>query len=890
MQPTRTQSIGTFLLASTHADLADLYNHDMEVQVNVAQDGGERVKGDFHGRKWHGWSDGVTTWKSMRIPYNANTEPNYDDRPMTFDLAQHAEGIGMTGWNWKERVSKWIAFDFDAIVGHSDNNPNKLSNEELQRVQDAASAIPWVTIRKSTSGNGLHLYVFVDDFPTENHNEHAALGRAVLGQMSALVGFDFDSKVDICGGNMWVWHRKMRGTDGLSVLKEGSTLDDIPPNWKDHIKVVQNKRRTNLPQDVSDPMDSLTSQYSRTQLDSKHQELITFLRETNALWWWDQDKHMLVTHTMNLQKAHEALNLNGYFQTNSGGLDLDEQNCFAFPLIDGAWAVRRFSQGCTEHPSWDQDASGWTRCFLNRIPDLPRASASMEGLEDPKGGFVFRDGEAAQAAAKLLGATVPISPALLGRRTTLKEHKDGRLIVEIPHEGLDMADKMNGWLAKKGKWTRIFNVRVSAPISQETSNYDDLVRHLVTEQNEDYGWVINRESTWGMEPLTHIRTVLTSLGVSAKESPVILGSSILRPWRLVNRPFEDEYPGDRQWNRDGAQLRFLPTENGPYSYPHWNKILEHTGAGLDSTIKNHPWCKANGITSGAEYLKCWVASLFQEPMESLPYLFFFSQMQGTGKSIFHEALEILLTKGYKRADAAMTSQGGFNKELEGSLICVVEETDLRADQKAYNRMKDWVTSRDILIHAKGETPYHTRNSTHWIQCANDYRACPIFPGDTRVTMISVPPLDPLDLIPRKKFMPLLEKEAPDFLGDVLSIELPPSNDRLNVPVLETADKDIIQQLNMDPLETFLNDKCREEPGYVVKFSDFYDAFRSWVDPNVVNQWSNIRVGKNLPPHYPKGRVRKTGQFYIGNMAWQKDPAGEERSKLVVKDNYLESVS
>jgi len=518
MDVTRTQSIKNFLIAATHKDLADLYNHDMEVQVNVAQDGGERIAGDFHGRKWNGWTDGITTWKSMRIPYKANTEPEYTDLIMKYDLAIHAEGIGMTGWNWAKKISKWIAYDFDAIIGHSDKNPNKLSNDELQRVQDAAAEIPWVTIRKSTSGNGLHLYVYVNDIPTENHNEHAALGRSILGQMSALVGFDFDSKVDICGGNMWVWHRKMRNTDGLTIIKRGETLEDVPLNWKDHIKVVQHKRRTNLPQDISDPMSSLTSQYARVALDDKHQELIKFLVDTNALWWWDQDKHMLVTHTVNLKQAHTDLNFQGYFNTNSSGLDLDEQNCFLFPLRDGAWTVRRFSQGCTEHPSWDQDASGWTRCFLNKIPDLSTASNSMEGLEDPKGGFVFRDGESARQAAKLLGATVPISTALLGRKTILKEHKDGRLIVEIPHEGDDVSDQMKGWLAKKGKWTRIFNVKVSTPVGQDVANYDHMVRHIVTEQNEDYGWVMSREDIWGTEPLNHIRTALASLGVNTKES------------------------------------------------------------------------------------------------------------------------------------------------------------------------------------------------------------------------------------------------------------------------------------------------------------------------------------------------------------------------------------
>jgi len=320
--PTRTVAIKRFLGAMTHPDLANLYDSDMECQVNVAQDGGDRVDSEFQGRRWQGWTDGATVWKSFRIPYKASTEPEYEDKEMSFDLSAHVEAIGMTGWNWQRKISKWVAFDFDAMVGHSDKNTQKLSNEQLEAVRKAAEAIDWVTIRKSTSGSGLHVYVFLDDVPTINHNEHAALARSILGVMSALTGFDFKSKVDICGGNMWVWHRKMKGTDGLTLIKKGSILKDIPPNWKGHVKVVTGRRRQNLPQDIEDKgnadiFEELAGQRANVPLDDDHKKVINYLKETNAYWWWDQDHHMLVTHTHWLQKAHEELGLHGFFKTSS---------------------------------------------------------------------------------------------------------------------------------------------------------------------------------------------------------------------------------------------------------------------------------------------------------------------------------------------------------------------------------------------------------------------------------------------------------------------------------------------------------------------------------------------------------------------------------------------
>lgn len=216
-QPTKTEAVKRFLQASTHADLAELYNHDMEMQCNVAQDGGNRVEGDFKGRQWHGWTDGVQMWKSFRIPYKAMSDPEYRDDPINFDLPAHAEGIGMTGWDWKSQVSRWVAYDFDAITGHSDKHAKKLSEAELDDVSTRLGSIPWCTLRLSTSGKGLHLYVFLTPITTKTHTEHAALARAILGQLSAFTRFDFTAKVDICGGNMWVWHRKMKGTEGLKL-------------------------------------------------------------------------------------------------------------------------------------------------------------------------------------------------------------------------------------------------------------------------------------------------------------------------------------------------------------------------------------------------------------------------------------------------------------------------------------------------------------------------------------------------------------------------------------------------------------------------------------------------------------------------------------------------
>ena len=894
-QPTRTEAIRKFLLANTHSDLAKMYNHDMEVQVNVAQDGGDRVTKDFKGRQYQVYTDGVQTWKAMRIPYKANSEPEYRDVPMAFDLSAHAEGIGMTGWDWVKRCSRWVAYDFDAIIGHSEKHLAKLTHQELEAVRTAAFQIPWVTIRKSTSGSGIHLYVMLDELPTQNHTEHAALARSILGKMAALTGFDFHSSIDVGGGNMWIWHRKMKGTDGLELIKDGDILYDVPPNWQDHIQVVNGSRRKALPKDIeasgmANVFEELTGQRPKIKFDADHQKLIDWLENSDSLWWWDKDHYMLVTHTFHLQEAHEQLSLKGYYQTDSKGNNTNEQNCFAFPIRRGAWAVRRYTPGVQEHSSWSQDGAGWTRCYLNREPDLPTICRAFGGIEDIDGSFEFLDAESAIRAAKYLGVHIDVDIRMMGRKTILKQHRDGRLIVKLGHQKEDRGDKMIGWSVKKSDWQRIFSTRLATPEAADVANHDDIIRKLVVQATtrEDAGWMINTEDVWSREPKEHIKLALESKGCTMKEVKNIMGTAILRPWKIVNKPFQPEYPGDREWNRNAAQLRYPPSQDtDELHYPTWTKILQHCGSGLNDAVKMNAWCQANGILNGADYLKIWVASLFQSPYDSLPYLFFYGP-EDSGKSSYHRALKTLLTRGYVRGDGALTNTSNFNGELDGAIICVVEETDLRKNKVANRRMKDWVEADDFNCMYKGKTAFLAVNTMHWIQCDNDHQACAVFAGDTRVTMCYVKEIDPLDMIPKKKLFPLLAKEAPDFLAEILSIEIPESNSRLNVPIIETQAKAAVQKLNQSSLEQFIEEMCTSAPGQMIKVSAFYNKFFNWLEPGDQDNWSKIKVGKQLPPQYMKGRRRSDGQFYYGNIWWRDDPPfDDETRRLILNGKYLE---
>lgn len=878
--PTRTQAIKKFLLTAcvdNCPDLAELYSHDMEVQVNVAQDDGVIVSKEFKGPIGLTYSNDLETWYTFRIPKNAMTEPKYEDRNMNYDLVVHADGIGMTGWDWYNKRSIFVAFDFDSLVNHAEG----LSPFELEEVRDKAINIPWVTVRKSTSGSGIHLYVYLDfDEEVSNHTEHAALARAILNKMSSVAGYNFHAKIDTCGHIMWCWHRKMIGTDGLTIIKQGKKLSEIPQNWRDHIEIIKH-RSTRVPlitEGVSDTsrqtLENLISERRHIKLDEDHQRIIKALEGTRS--WWDSDRNLLVTHTSTLKKVHEELSLKGVFETISATLPGQDHNCFCVPILNGAFIIYRFST-VKESPTWFQDSRGVCYCYYNRHPNLQTLAPLFGGVEKDNGGWLYESLETAMVMLANIGILLECDRALLQRETVVAYHRNGRISVKISRQNNDRADRMQGWEPHKdGTWTRMFTPTKHAPIdfAPRTMGDNDIIRHIVDTNGCDMGWMINAHNNWNAEPLTHIRIAMKSMGYTALEIEHILGKNITHCWTLVHKPFQTEYPGNREWNRGAPQFLYKPSIKEEYKYPHWWKILEHCGNTLNDAVKQNHWCKINGVATGADYLKCWITSLLKFPTRRLPYLFFYGD-QNCGKSIFHEAIGLLFSPGYVRADLCLTNPGGFTGELANAVLCVVEETDLNYNKIAYNRIKDWVTSLDMVIHPKGRTPYQIPNTTHWVHCANDRNACPIFPGDTRIVLVEVNDLDPSTLIPKENLIKFLKDEASDFLAEILALELPSSNDRLNIPPVETEEKRVAMRVNRNALQVFLQESCHYVPGATTTVKEFYETFIMNLEPTEISRWTKIRIGKEMPSEYPKGRLKDATWAY-GNLSLiEKDPIGPD---------------
>ncbi|MGE0536261.1 MAG: DUF5906 domain-containing protein [Pirellulales bacterium] len=833
-----TDAVLAFLRSVPHnaPELIERWTPFMETQVNVAAGDGEPVEG-----MRNTWTNGLYNWFNIRIPKNANSEPEYRDFNIPFPLEEHAEGIGSTGWDWSARKSRWVGYDFDSLTAHAAGVG--ISDEELDRVREAARALPYVEVRKSTGGNGLHLYVYFDEagVPTANHTEHAALARAVLGLMASETGFDFASQIDACGGNMWIWHRKMSNANqGLKLLKAAErplTIADLPSNWRDHIEVVTRRRAKvrvqGLTDDQQDPFESLASARRIIPLDEKHKEIINALEKSGYSCFWVPDHHLLQTHT----KAFEwlttdrgDLGIKGFFQTISEGRDKGTPNCFAFPLENGGWKVYRFSPGIAEAPTWSQNNEGWTTCYFNRRPDLLTASRAFGGNELPdEKGFTFDLASDAMRALEYLGERISIPKSFHARPMTIRANKDGRLVVETKRESEDQKPSGFALSPKKDRWTRVCQAKAE---TKTTEDRDDIVRVLVTPEGASAGvYVRSVDGTWDCHPRDLVKMAIGSHGFGERRIKDIIGAATLNRWTRVSIPFAPEFLPDRQWNHNAAQLLVAPaTDEGEHA--HWDRILAHIGQSLDSTIPTV--AAAGSIRTGADYLRAWLACLIRAPLEPLPYLFLVGP-ENSGKSILHEACSLLFTRIVK-ADRALTSASDFNGELDGAILCVVEERDLSKTPGAANKIKDAVTSRTLAIRKMRTDVYQVPNTTHWIQCANYDHEVAIKSGDTRITVLVVPRLT--SEIPKLDLLKGLADEAPFFLRTLLQLDLPKRISRLRLPVVETAAKQQIADKN-SPISVFLREMCE------------FDLNAKLTKGTLFKSWQPWAIERGEEPHDPK---------------------------------------
>lgn len=417
-------------------------------------------------------------------------------------------------------------------------------------------------------------------------------------------------------------------------------------------------------------------------------------------------------------------------------------------------------------------------------------------------GFEMKSAAALTEAVAALGHSITVPDLFTVRRGVLRL-QGRKLVARYPHKADD--PNVPGWYVSGRQWEHV----VGEVEPQESINeLDTWVRSLESTDNKNLGWAFKKvDGEWAMGRTTSDTKLvaLSKTGKPRNDVECLLGRSSRHPWMMVSVPFAPiELPG-RQWNVGAPQWKYAPV---PGEHPHWDIVLNHIGQDLNEGLKNLDWAKAVGIVTGGDYLRAIIAAILREPFEPTPYIFLFGP-ENSGKSIFHEAFELLVTSGVVKADRALTSRSDFNGELDGCVLAVVEEKNIAECPGALAKIKDAVTARKLSIRRMYVESFEIDNHVHWVQCANSHLACPKFPGDTRIQPIRVmaPPRD----IPKTVLLEALKNEAPTFLHTIKTLTLPPVMGRLRIPLVETEHSRQLESANTNTLVLSLADFVATHP-------------------------------------------------------------------------------
>jgi hypothetical protein len=734
------------------------------------------------------------------------------DKAYTIDDKATLLKFGSAFWDWCNQTQQIVGIDIDHETGHAEGVG--ISQSAFDEVDAHLKKLPWVEVRRSTGGLGRHVLVQFDQpVDIKSRAESTALANAALTVMSRQTGFDFKSVKDCAGGNLWIYSSKA-ADNAFQVMNPATgaiAVSDLPPGWRE-AKAASSHMVSYSP--------------STIELSDEHLRIEKQIAGEGGSIIYVPDKGCYHIHTKAIEKAFQKHNYRGHFSTVSDGTDLGKPNSFMFPLEDGGFLVKRFGNA-KESASWYDSANG-SYAYLNVNVPVKKALHQFATNNTGKG-HEFSSTNL-NIFLQAIGCEIRMPQQFSSRLAVVRILKEEELQLSIKKH-TDDPPQIDGWSSNRADlWQKSF-LPPAPSVALTTANYiraTDLVRAVTTE-TESAKWCVRTDGEWIGTNVTEVRNVLTSQGLNAT---VVMGQLRQKPYHLVYEPFQSEYLSNRRWNFDAPQLRYQPADEAQDT-PTWDAIFDHLGSGLDQDIYDCLECKKLGIASGSHYLKLWVKLLIEKPSQRLPYLFFASKENNTGKSSFGSSIQHMIHPGVGEInEEAITEK--FNSELENKILCLVEEVNLSDKKnKAYSTIKRLVTSPTITVRKMRTDAYNVPNLTHFIHTANDARFVPVDDADMRVVIIPVRPLK--ECIDSVEFEAGVKKEATSILRKLIDLALPPASGRLWLPVIQTSLKeDVIANdygNHVSEAEVGIkqfSDKCLEQNGEgFVSIGDCYELYKSF---------------------------------------------------------------
>ena len=245
-------------------------------------------------------------------------------------------------------------------------------------------------------------------------------------------------------------------TSGLTVIKPATKVLAGPTcrptggtTLKSSRASVSRSASMRSPDDDLDPFEALASSRKIIPLDDSHKAQIEALQQSGYTTLWIADHHLLQTHTCALKELMDGegkeLGLVGVFETNSAGPEPRQPQLL--PLSPDRTVAGGSS---ASRPAWPRPTPGAktarggppatsTACRTWRPSPRPTAASKTRTRPATRS---RRPTTPCRSPRSWARTTSTVDPMFEDRKTTLKPHKDGRLVMEIERKKGDA--ELNG--------------------------------------------------------------------------------------------------------------------------------------------------------------------------------------------------------------------------------------------------------------------------------------------------------------------------------------------------------------------------------------------------------------------------------------------------------------
>lgn len=188
---------------------------------------------------------------------------------------------------------------------------------------------------------------------------------------------------------------------------------------------------------------------------------------------------------------------------------------------------------------------------------------------------------------------------------------------------------------------------------------------------------------------------------------------------------------DRRQYLDGVV--FDPEKNhGPNVYNLWTGWPIQPAQGDWSVLRDHIYeVLCSGNDSWFAYVMGWLARLAQRPASPGEVALVFRGPQGSGKTVFGEAVRRMCGRHGLTVSSPGALTGRFSGHLEALILLVADEAVFAGDRAAKARLKSILTDPTILIEDKFLRAEARPNYMHVIMTTNSEWAVPAEQGDRR---------------------------------------------------------------------------------------------------------------------------------------------------------------